>query len=77
MQGSESKIGGVDGGTAAEGHAAHIGKFAGSGPDVRLIQRALYLLGGDGGGKEVKVERKKAATTRWKPHKMSDTGSAS
>ena len=69
--GSGDGGGGAEG-VAAEGHAAHIGKFAGAGPDVRLIQRALSLLGGDGGGEVVEV--KKAATTtttRWKGHKMS------
>lgn len=60
------------GGSKASGHAAHIGKFVGAGPDVRAIQRALDLLGGDGGGKEMKEERKpkKAVQTRWKGHGM-------
>ena len=61
-------------GKAASEHGAHIGKFAGSGPDVRAIQRALHLLGGDGGGHEMKAERKKEKT-RWKGHGMPGTKS--
>ena len=73
MQGGGEEVGQLRSpGKAASEHGAHIGKYTGAGPDVRAIQRALHLLGGDGGGKEMKEERKKE-TMRWKGHGMPGT----
>jgi hypothetical protein len=57
--------------TPASGHGEHIGKYTGVGPDVRLIQRALHLLGGDGGGVEEETQWRQQTQrqqTKWMQH---------
>jgi len=57
------------GAAGSGGHGAHVGKSSTGGPDVRMIQRALDLLGGDGGGKE-DVEQRRKQSTKWKPYSL-------